>query len=82
MVEKIFQAEITYKVKESHPDIKYIENPKKELSYIDTYTLDLNKFDDTEHMKNFIKNDLKLVASGGYSTDQIENVRFNIKRVS
>ena len=49
------------------------------LSFDDTYT-----FDDSyteEECINYIKRDLKLVAGGGYNSDHIHNVTFEIERV-
>lgn len=75
-----FIAEITYNVKESHPDLKYIENPSESLTFKDTYFMDVEYWENnTEEMICFIKNDIALVAGGGYSKEHIENVSYAIR---
>ena len=48
----------------------------KMLSFDDTYTFDDNYTQ--EDCINYIKRDLKLVAGGGYNSDHIHNVTFEI----
>lgn len=48
------------------------------LSFDDTYTFDDNYTQ--EDCINYIKRDLKLVAGGGYNSDHIHNVTFEIER--
>lgn len=76
-----YNAKIMYIMDENHPDKKYVKDwtKEKELTFQDVYTFteDYEK----EDMINYIKNDLKLVAGGGYNTDHIHNVKFEIKKI-
>lgn len=78
---KTIKAEITFKITEEHPDAQYVEDITKELSFEDTYTVD-NEIDN-EVVNQFIRNDLMLVAGGGYDTKHLINPKFyfNGKRV-
>ena len=78
-MKKVFKAEITYKILESHPDIKYVENPKEPLIFNDTYIIDTGYFYGHDHIIDYIKNDLMLVAGGGYNADHITDISFNIE---
>lgn len=75
------KATIEYHIKNSHPDIQYIKNKNKKQSYTDTYTVDTDNFFNEEQYINHIKRDLMLVASGGYDTTHIENIKFDIKQL-
>lgn len=66
------KAKINFTTKQNHPDAK---NYKGEFS--DIYTFDRN-YHDIESAKSYIKNDLKLVAGGGYRTDTIKDVKISI----
>ena len=78
-MKKIFKAKVSYMVKENHPDYKYVLDPTKELTFQDEY-----HFTETtatkEAYENYIKNDLFLVANGGYETEipYITNVNYEI----
>ena len=76
-----FKAEIRFKVTGSHPDIKYISNPDEIQTFSDTYSINTDYFYSTDEILNHIKNDLKLVAGGGYNADHICPVYFNIEEV-
>ena len=76
---KTFKAEIKFKVIGSHPDIKYISNPDEIQTFNDTYSINTDYFYNTTEILDHIKNDLKLVAGGGYNTDHICPVYFNIE---
>ena len=80
-MKKVFKAKIIWMVSENHPDIKYVENPKNTLEYTDTYTLDTDYYDDENHMIAFMKHDLSLVAGGGYNTENIYDVKFDIEKI-
>lgn len=71
---------IKYKVKNNHPDLKYIpeEERDKVLVYSDIYNIDTDCFYGRDHIESYIKNDLKLVAGGGYYTDTIKNVKITL----
>ena len=74
---------INYKVKKNHPDLKYIkeDDRDKEFNFEDTYKIDTDQFWGWDHIESYIKNDLKLVAGGGYDTDTIKNVKIKLTRV-
>ena len=78
---KTFNAEIKFKVIGSHPDIKYISNPDEIQTFSDTYSINTDYFHSTDEILDHIKNDLKLVAGGGYNTDHIHPVYFNIEEI-
>ena len=75
-------AKITYTIDDGHPDIQYIKDwsENKVYTFEDTYIIDdcYTFFDDVEC---YIKNDLSLVAGGGYNSKHIHNVKFEIARV-
>lgn len=77
---KVFKGRITFNISSDHPDIQYVKNPNDELHFEDTYLFDSDY--NKEDIINFIKNDLSIVAGGGYSTENILNVKFDIKQVS
>jgi len=75
-----YKGTILYRITEDHPDRKYFKGDLSErLTYSDIYTFkeELSK----EAIVNYIKNDLALVAGGGYNTDHIRDVKFTIKEV-
>ena len=78
---KKYHGKIFYTIDENHPDIKFVEGWKKGKIYTfeDVYTV--NDEYPTENIKAYIKADLKLVAGGGYGTEHIHNVKFEINRV-
>ena len=75
-------AKITYTIDAGHPDIECIHdwNENKVYTFEDTYIIDdcYTFFDDVE---GYVKNDLSLVAGGGYNSKHIHNVKFEIARV-
>lgn len=76
-----YYGKINCTIDKNHPDVQYIEDwtENKVLSFNDTYT-----FADCyteEDCINYIKRDLRLVAGGGYNSDHIHNVEFDIKRI-
>lgn len=81
MAQKHFKAAITFNVKEGHPDMKYIKDPAEKLQFSDTYTFNTFHYDNEQQMIAFMKEDLSLVAGGGYSTEHIKNVSFSIKKI-
>ena len=82
-----YYGKITYEIDENHPDVNYVAGGSwykgKVLEYEDTYEFDERLYSPEDHdmFVNFIKNDLKLVAGGGYNSEHIHNVMFNIYRV-
>jgi len=81
MIKKI-KAEIHYDVLNNHPDLKYIKYPDIRQRYIDIYAIDDNCFYGEDDMYDYIKEDLMLVAGGGYNTDTIANVKFYFEEVA
>lgn len=76
-------GKIIYTIDKNHPDIKYMQDWKKGKTYKfeDTYFFDPNKFFSIDHFISSIKNDLKLVAGGGYDSKHIHNIKFEIRKV-
>lgn len=75
-----YKGTISYKITEDHPDRKYFKGDISErLTFSDTYTIkeDMSR----EAIVYHIKNDLALVAGGGYNTDHIRDVQFTIEEV-
>lgn len=75
---------IYYKVKPTHPDITEddIEDGvlDKTLEFTDFYTIDPDKFWCGDHIDQYVKHDLALVAGGGYDTDHIYDVKYKLTR--
>lgn len=69
---------IYYTVDKQHPDYNCISEPEKEQSFSDIYRFDTYYYGriTIEQMKAYIKNDLRLVAGGGYDSEHIHKVRF------
>lgn len=78
-MKKTIRATINYTVDSAHPDIKYIRNPEEPQSFTDLYTVDTDYFWSTDDIYSYIRDDLRLVAGGGYSSDHIHNVTFDFK---
>lgn len=76
-----YKGTITYKMKPSHPDIEYLKGDINEpLEFADVYTINKEDFDNNvEEIHYFIKRDLTLVAGGGYDSEHIYDVSFNIQ---
>ena len=76
-----FFAKITFTVDANHPDIQYIKDwtEDKIFDFSDYYTFN-NDWTEEEAILH-MKLDLKLVAGGGYNTEHIHNVEFEIKRI-
>ena len=74
-------GKISYTVDTGHPDIQYIKDwsESKILTFDDVYTFDdCYTFEDVE---GYVKNDLSLIAGGGYNSKHIHNVKFEISRI-
>ena len=74
-------GKITYTVDAEQPDIQYIKgwSENKILNFLDIFT-----FDDCftfEYIENYVKSDLSLIAGGGYNSEHIHNVNFEISRI-
>lgn len=78
---KKYTATISYTIDAAHPDIKYLNeeyNENKVFNYSDIYSFPADYSDD--HCMYIIKTDLRLVAGGGYNSEHIHNVVFNIAK--
>ena len=75
-----YYGKINCTIDKDHPDVQYVKDwtENKMLSFDDTYTF-ANSYTE-EDCINYIKRDLKLVAGGGYNSDHIHNVMFEIER--
>lgn len=71
-----YSSKITYDTKDNHPDAPGLKGQE----FTDIYTIDTDAFYGQEDIQDYIKEDLCLVAGGGYDTDTIKNVKFSIKR--
>ena len=79
-----YVGKIYYTIDEDHPDIDYINDwtEDKEYSFTDEYDFDeIYDDEDSKCIVNYIKKDLKLIAGGGYNSDHIHNVKFDIHKV-
>ena len=76
-----YKSIIYYTIDEKHPDIKAIQNYNKNkvFSFTDVYTFPADYNED--YCYSVIKSDLRLVAGGGYNSEHIHNVTFNIEKV-
>ena len=76
-----YYGKIIYTMDDKHPDIKYVKDwtEDKVFDFEDVYTFS-NDYEE-ENIIEYIKRDLKLVVGGGYNTDHIHNVKFEIKKV-
>lgn len=78
----VFKATICYDVDKSHPDIRYIDDPDKWQEISDRYRFSYLEWgDDVEGMIAYMKNDLALIAGGGYNTDHIHKVTYKIVKI-
>ena len=75
-MKKSILATIYYMVDNNHPDIEYIKQPSEIQSFTDCYYIDTDAFCDKDDYMSYIKNDLRIIAGGGYDTKHIHNVSF------
>ena len=80
-MKKRYQGKISFTIDNGHPDIKCIKDweENKIYTFTDIYTFEEHW--ERENIESYIKNDLKLVAGGGYRSKYISNVTFEIKQV-
>lgn len=77
-----YHGKISFTIDKEHPDIKYVKDwtEDKVLTIEDVYVFS-NKYGYTkDYIIAYIKNDLSLVAGGGYNTDHIHNIVFEIEK--
>lgn len=77
-----YKAKIIFTMDKDHPDKKYVQDwtEEKQFTFEDVYTFTTEDYT-KEDKYNYMKNDLMLVAGGGYNTDHIHNVEFEIKQI-
>ena len=75
-----FHGEITFTMDKGHPDVRCVENwtEDKIMKFADYYEFSADYTKD--EIESYIKHDLMLVAGGGYNTDHIHNVNFEIRQ--
>lgn len=75
-----FHGKITFIMDKEHPDVKCVEDwtEDKVMKFADYYEFSTDYTKD--EIESYIKHDLMLVAGGGYNTDHIHNVTFEIKQ--
>ena len=77
-------GKISYTIDAGHPYIECIPDwgADKIYTFEDTYIFD-ERYGCTfnDDVKLYIKNDLRLIAGGGYNSKHIHNVKFEIARV-
>ena len=78
-----YLGKITYNISENHPDKSCIKDYSKDKTYTfeDVYNIDENYFWSEESIIGYIKQDLKLVAGGGYDTKNVLNATYEIKQI-
>lgn len=74
-------GEIKCTIDSEHPDRKYVEDwtDDKVFTFSDVYHF--NEDYTEEDAVSYIKRDLKLIAGGGYNSEHIHNVTFEIERL-
>lgn len=75
-----FHGKITFTMDKEHPDVKCVEDwtEDKVMKFADYYEFSTDYTRD--EIESYIKHDLMLIAGGGYNTDHIHNVTFEIKQ--
>lgn len=76
-MKKTYHATIKWRCKANHPDT---DDTKTVFTYSDDYYIDDDYYSDGDEIMNYIKHDLALVAGGGYDTDTITDVKYDIRR--
>jgi hypothetical protein len=86
---KKYSAMIMYTIDTKHPDRQYMENKSTSIvhTFSDVYSFPVEKRSsfwynaEKDDMIHYIKNDLRLIAGGGYDCKHIHNVKFDIMEV-
>lgn len=76
-----YHGKISFTMDKGHADIDCVKDwtEEKVFTFDDIYTFDEDY--PKENAIAYIKNDLSLVAGGGYETKHIHNVEFEIERL-
>lgn len=69
---------LRYIIKESHPDADKVDNINEIKNYSDRFRINTEMFFGTDDWLSYIKKELALVASGGYSTKHIQILDYEI----
>lgn len=80
-MKKRFYGKITYTIDKNHPDIKHVKDWTSEKIYDFEDVYFFADYYDDEDCIGYIKRDLRLVAGGGYNSDYIHNVLFEIRKL-
>ena len=77
-----YRGKILYTIDNKHPDIGYINDWRvdKIFEFDDMYTFKDDSVSE-DYVRDYIKNDLMLVAGGGYNINHIHNVQFEIHKI-
>lgn len=73
-----YHGKISYTIDKEHPDISCLEDWSEDRVYTFEDTYFFNEHHTVDEIKSHIKRDLMLVVSGGYNTNHIHNVQFEI----
>lgn len=79
-----YKGKIAYKMKPTHPDYNHVVggyNPGDVLTHEDVYYIHPEYFNGEEGIIRHIKDDLMIVAGGGYNSRHIYDVEFTIERM-
>lgn len=78
-----FRAKITYTIDKDHPDYNCCPLDERDgiLEYSDLYIMEEDYFNGYEEMIEYIINDLLMIAGGGYNSDHVHHVKFEIEEV-
>lgn len=77
-----YRGKILYTIDNKHPDIGCIKDWREDkiFDFDDMYTFEDDSVSE-DYVRDYIKNDLMLVAGGGYNTNHIHNVQFEIHKI-
>lgn len=79
-----YKGKIAYKMKPTHPNYNHVVGgykPGTVITYSDEYRINPEFFSGKGSIIRHIKNDLMIVAGGGYNSHHIYDVEFTIERM-
>lgn len=78
-----YYGKLTCTIDKDHPDIDYVRDwtEDKILTFEDVYAFSGRYGYSEDDIADYIKHDLSLVAGGGYNTDHIHNVTFQMEKI-
>lgn len=74
-----YKASITYKITEGHPDREHVKDMEESITFSDIYTF--RSPCSFESVIGYMKNDLALIAGGGYNAEHIKDIEFSFTEV-